>query len=186
MAEPDEAHFRSIPWCSQLIDDPAFTITPTFSRQFKSSTEDSLFAETLQTNNTINACLSVYRRPSPPETFIPEVRTLLTLGSGLNGGAHVLHGGITAAIIDDVIGTLLTVNKDGKSLPLTWNTLTASLNVRYLRRVETPGTVVVVARCREVKGRKYFMEAEVRDGEGQKLAEAESLWIGINKSKEKL
>jgi len=102
----------------------------------------------------------------------------MTLGTGMNGGALLLHGGIIATLMDDVIGTLLTVNKDANSLPLTHKTVTASMNVSYLKPVPTPGTVLVVARCREVRGRKLYMDAEVRDGEGVLLAKADSLWIG--------
>jgi uncharacterized protein (TIGR00369 family) len=185
MQEPDHAHFQSIPWCAQLLQDPEFVITPTFSRQPKDSTEDSLFAETFRTNSTIKACLSLYKASPQGTTWISEVRTLMTLGTGMNGGAHLLHGGVIATLMDDVIGILLTVNEDQDALPLSSKTVTAGLNVSYLKPVKTPGTVVVVARCREVKGRKYYTEAEVRDGEGAVLAKADSLWIGT-KREEKL
>ena len=186
MEETDQAHFDSIPWCSQLIRDPTFKITPTFSRQPKSSTEDSLIAETLNTKETVSACLTLYKVPQSPETFVSEIRILLSLGSGLNGGAHVLHGGITAALFDDAIGVLLTLNKEKEILPRDSSTVTAFLNVRYLKRIGTPATVVMVVRCEEIQGRKYFMKAEVRDGEGTKLAEADSLWILLAELKQKL
>ncbi|TVY84826.1 Verlamelin biosynthesis protein B [Lachnellula suecica] len=178
MEEPDYLHFQSIPWCSPLLKDPAFVVTPTFSRQPKVSTEDSLIAETFQTSKTIPFCLSLYRAPASGTTWISEVVTLMSLGTGLNGGPALLHGGVIATLMDDVIGTLLTVNKDANAMPISSTTVTASLNVSYLRSVPTPGTVLVVARCREVNGRKYQMEAEVRDGKGTVLAKADSLWIG--------
>lgn len=102
----------------------------------------------------------------------------------MNGGPNALHGGIIAALMDDVIGTLLTINKDGEAINS--STVTATLNVRYLRKVVTPQTVVVVARCREVKDRKVFMEAEVVDGEGNVLAKADSMWIKARGLKVKL
>lgn len=97
----------------------------------------------------------------------------------------MLHGGIIATLMDDVIGTLLTINKyhkTGKSL--SHNTVTAYLNVKYLRPVKTPQTVLVLAASRETpdgKSRKYRMEAEIRDGEGVVLAKADSLWIRLEK-----
>jgi acyl-coenzyme A thioesterase PaaI-like protein len=186
MEEPDYTHFNSIPWCSALLSDPAYKITPTFSREPKLSTEDSLVAETLNTPSTIKACLTVYKIPPLSNPFITEVQTVLTLGEGMNGGPHVLHGGITAALIDDIIGVLLTVNKELGNLLIDAITVTAYMNVRYLKRIGTPCTVVVAARCKRVEGRKYFMEAEVRDGEGVKLAEADSLWILLAERKERL
>ncbi|KAF4631035.1 hypothetical protein G7Y89_g7094 [Cudoniella acicularis] len=186
MEEPDLAHFKTIPWCSTLLDNPEFTVTPTFSRQYKASTEDSLIAETLRTPNTIERCLSIYKRPAAGTSWISELRMLVSLGSGMNGGPNVLHGGIIATLLDDVIGTLLTVNKDTEAIPLSSSTVTASLNVTYLRKVSTPATVLVVARCLEVKGRKFSMYAEVQDGEGNVLAKADSLWIRSRAVAEKL
>lgn len=97
----------------------------------------------------------------------------------------MLHGGIIATLMDDVIGTLLTVNKHHKTgEPLSGNTVTAYLNVKYLRPVKTPQTVLVVARSKETpdgRSRKYGMEAEIRDGEGMVLAKADSLWIRLEK-----
>jgi acyl-coenzyme A thioesterase PaaI-like protein len=187
MTEPDEVHFKSISWCSQILHDADFIITPTFSRQPKPDTEDSLIAETLKSDSTIQACITIYRKPAPGVSWINEVRTMVTLGTGMNGGAFALHGGIIATLMDDAIGTLLTVNKfgkeDGKAIPLSSSTVTAYLNVQYLKPVKTPQTVLIVARCKEVKGRKYFMEAEVKDGEGNVLANADSLWIRIVRGK---
>jgi acyl-coenzyme A thioesterase PaaI-like protein len=186
MIEPDQAHFELIPWCSALLNDPSFTITPTFSRQPKLNTEDSLIASTLNSPQTVKACLSLYKTPPKGDPWISEVRTLMSLGTGMNGGPFMLHGGIVAALMDDVIGTLLTVNKSEGGLPLSTSTVTAYLNVSYLRLVSTPQTVLVVARSREVKGKKFFMESEIRDGEGGVLARAESLWIRRAQDKEKL
>ncbi len=110
----------------------------------------------------------------------------MTLGSGMNGGPNMLHGGIIATLMDDVIGTLLTVNKDQEGSPLTDHTVTAELNVKYLRPVRTPQTVLVVARCREVlrEGTRFVMDAEVRDEKGKVLAKADSVWTAVRRRPE--
>ena len=111
----------------------------------------------------------------------------MTLGNGMNGGPYLLHGGITATLIDDCVGTLMTVNEDQDSMPLSSSSVTAYLNVQYLQPIVTPQTILIVTKCREVKGRKLFMDAEIRDSEGKVLAKADSLWIRINRPpKEKL
>jgi len=187
MDEPDLHHFRFIPWCSALLSNPEYATTPTFSRQYKASTEDSLIAETLKSSNTIPHCLSIYKIPAEGGTWIDEVRTLVTLGSGLNGGVHALHGGIISTLIDDVMGTLLTINKDSTGGPLTSSTVTAKLEVRYLRRIETPGTVVVIARCKKKEeGRKFWLEGTIEDSAGQVMAKGDAFWVKIAKNKEKL
>lgn len=94
----------------------------------------------------------------------------------MNGGPYMLHGGLIATLLDDTIGTLLTVNKDQDGSPLTSHTVTVSLNVKYLRPVKTPQTVLVVAICREIKGTRFYMDAEIRDESGKVLAKADSVW----------
>jgi acyl-coenzyme A thioesterase PaaI-like protein len=186
--EPDLAHFQNIPWCAQLLSSSNIVITPTNSREYKASTEDALFAETFKTDDTIRACLSFYSRPAPGIPRIEEIHTLLALGYRLNGYPARAHGGVIATLIDEEMGMLLSVNKKLGFLGTQGDTVTAYLNVTYLKPVETPGTVLVSARFREVTGRKYFLEAMIKAGSGEVLAKAEALWIGLEKSnsKEKL
>lgn len=184
--EPDLLHFQSIPWCASLIADPFFTTTPTFARQFKESTEDSLIAETLRTTNTISHCLSIYRVPLKGKTWIEEVRTFVTLGNGMNGGPNLLHGGMIATLLDEAMGLLLTVNKDDHGGPLSAATVTAKLDIRYLKTIWTPGTVMAVAQCTRREGRKFWQEAWIADCDGTVLARADALWISMLKREQKL
>lgn len=186
--EPDLAHFQNIPWCAQLLSSPNIVVTPTNSREYKASTEDSLFAETFNTNDTISACLSFYSRPAPGTPRIEEIHTLLTLGHSLNGYPAIAHGGVVATIIDEVMGTLLLVNRRPGFGATQVEAVTAYLNVTYLKPVETPGTVLVSARFKEITGRKFFLEATVKSGSGDVLSKAEALYIGLERSmsKEKL
>jgi len=186
MAETDQAYFESIPWCAKLIQSPEFAIAPSFSRTYKPSTEDSFFAETLKTENTIKAAISLYKRPTPEHSSTDEVRIILSLGSGMNGNPHVCHGGAVAAMMDDAMGVLLTLYKDANNRPLSNSTVTASLNVSYLQLVATPQVVQVVAKFGEIKGRKFYINAQIEDGEGTVLSRAESLWIKTAKTKLKL
>lgn len=183
--EPDLAHFENIPWCAQLLSSPNIVITPTNSREYKASTEDALFAETFKTDDTISACLSFYSRPASGLHRIEEIHTLLTLGYRLNGYPARAHGGIVATIIDEVMGMLLSVNKGLGLIATQGDTMTAYLNVTYLKPVETPGTVLVSARFKEVIGRKHFLEATIKAGSGEVLSKAEALWIGLERSESK-
>lgn len=99
----------------------------------------------------------------------------------MNGASYMLHGGLIATLLDDTIGTLLTVNKDKAGSPLTSHTVTVSLDVKYLRPVKTPQTVLVVAICREIKGARFYMDAEIRDERGKVLAKADSVWAPFKK-----
>jgi acyl-coenzyme A thioesterase PaaI-like protein len=181
MTEPDIAHFKSIPWCSEIIDDPAFVVTATLSRQSKRLPADTLTASTLKTDDAIKACLTVYKQVSPGATWIEEVRSFMTLGEGMNGAPFMLHGGIAATLMDDCVGTLMSVNKDEENDPLSSSTVTAYLNVQYLQPIATPQTVMVTAKFRERKGRKFYLYSEIRDEEGNVLAKSDSLWLRVQK-----
>jgi acyl-coenzyme A thioesterase PaaI-like protein len=179
MEEPDLAHFRAIPWCAALLADPAYQVTPTLARQAKANTEDSLIAETLNSPAAISRWLSLSRIPPAGERFVGEVRSLVALGAGLNGGAHLLHGGIITLLIDDTMGMVLVNN----GFP---GSVTARLDMRFLKKVRTPGTVLVVARCTRREGRKYWMEAWMEDEKGVVLARGDALWVNTAVAKEKL
>lgn len=88
--------------------------------------------------------------------------------------------------MDDVTGTLLTINKDPNDFPYTSSTVTAYLNIQFMNPVQTPQTVLVIARSRQLKGRKFFMDSEIRNGDGTVLAKSDSLWIQVQRPKEKL
>ncbi|KAF2266539.1 hypothetical protein CC78DRAFT_531645 [Lojkania enalia] len=191
MATRDLVYFQSIPWCSYLLNDPEYVITPTSSREPKENTEDALFGETLKTDQTISACLSLYKRPKALGELIEEVKTLFTVGSGVNGYPHVCHGGIVATMIDEVMGILLAVNKnreeaarDSRRPAERMATVTAELTVKYLKPLKTPQTVCVTARFARVEGRKLWIKGTIIDESGTALACAQSIFV--QKQREKL
>jgi len=184
MADLDSVYLQSFPWCAKLLADPNFVVIPTSTRQFKKSTEDALFAETLKTDDTIRAWVALFRQPAQGATTIEEVRTLVSLGHGLNGYPHLCHGGIVATIMDEVMSTLLSVNKSRNGI--SGGAVTASLSVSFLKPVWTPQVVLVAAKFGEIKGRKLYVESSVRDSNGNDLAKGEALFIRIDDPQEKL
>lgn len=177
----DLAYFQSIPWSARLLEDSDIVITPTYSREYKASTEDSLFAETLKTEDTIRACLSFYKQQAVESERIDAVHTLLSLGHGVNGYPRVAHGGIIATIVDEVMGILISINKERGLESTQGDTVTAYLHVNYLKPVATPQAVLVSAKFREIAGRKHYIDGIVKDGSGTVLITAEALWIGSHK-----
>jgi acyl-coenzyme A thioesterase PaaI-like protein len=175
----DELYFRSIPWCQKLLSDPAYVVIHTPARSVKDSTEDELFAVTLKTEDTIKSYLTTYKR-KPEGERITEVRTFLALGYRLNGFPKVVHGGIVATLLDEVLGTLWTANRH-HSGSRSANVMTASLKITYLRPVMTPQVVLVTGVLRKQDGRKHFIDGTISDSEGAILAKAESIWIETRK-----
>lgn len=118
MAMGDAAIVRlsGTPWCAALINDPAWTPTRTESRVPKPTSEDSFFAETLGTQRTIRACLTL--RPAHEEVggdwAYRHIRVLMELGDGLNGHPRICHGGFVATMLDEVLGALIVLDIEAR------------------------------------------------------------------------
>ena len=176
--------FLSTPWCAKLLNDPEFVFRPTPSRKYKSTTEDALFAQTLKTKDAIPAVTTFYRKPAPEASYVEEVRMLVSLAYGVNGWVHLAHGGIVGAILDEAMGTLPAINtKNGDNGQPIAYTVTAYLNVTYVKPVATPQIILVTASLREIKGTKHYIDGEVKDADGTVLAKAESLFVGLKKGR---
>lgn len=189
--------FLSVPWCRSIIEDSNWIPTRTPSREVKSNKEDTFFAETLQTSQTIRNCLTLFRRPGVPTSQvsknpdadfkatatdhpIQEVIILLNLGSGINGYAGVCHGGFVSTILDESMGVLITTNLQLKDRINGWkqiSSFTAYLNIRFERPVPTPG--VIMGRCwfERVDRRKTWIQATLEDGAGGVMARGEALFV---------
>ena len=175
----DQGYFESIPWCAKLLAAPDIIIIGTPSRQRKSSTEDELIAVTLKTEKAIRSWLTFYQKPAPGTTGVNDVYNLLSLGQGVNGYAYLVAGGIIGVILDECMGILGWVNRSLGLKGAEGFFVTANLNINYLKAVPTPGNYLATATLRDVKGRKCYFEASIKDKEGTVLATAESLWVDV-------
>ena len=93
----------------------------------------------------------------------------LRLGAPYEGPPGGVHGGIIAAALDQVIGTVPPrVGRPG---------MTAYLNTTYRRPTLLDTTHTVTARLDRVEGWRTFASGEIRDEEGRITAEAEALFI---------
>ena len=92
-----------------------------------------------------------------PEPEHPEVRVLFELGSGLCGHTGIIHGGLTASLIDQISGETAFLSTGPGSF-------TANLNVNYLKPLIAGRWVEVVGRVVGVEGRKIRVRVEVADG----------------------
>ena len=185
MVNRDLAYFESIPWCATLLNDPKYVIMPTHCREPQAGGMHSLFAETLKTDRTISACLSLYKKPAASDARIEETKTLLAIGSGVNGYAHICHGGIVATVLDEAMGILDLAIKDREDeviraaggLAERVATFTVELVVKYLKPVTTPQIVCATARISKIQGRKFWMKATIEDKSGIVLAMGEGIFV---------
>ncbi|KAH8732354.1 HotDog domain-containing protein [Phaeosphaeriaceae sp. PMI808] len=184
MENNDASHFTSIPWAAALINDPKWTCASTNSRVPKASGEDSLLAEVLATDRTIQAFLTL-RSVEEADDNIPfkEIVGMVKVGDGLNGFPDVLHGGIAATLLDDMCGTLLTLNternqqKSGSSERMHY--MTAYLNTSYRKPIPTPGVLMLSAKAKKEDGRKLWISSTIEDGNGAVYTVGEALFIRL-------
>ena len=88
------------------------------------------------------------------------------------GGNSAVHGGVLPLLFDSMFG--MVIHATGRPI-----SRTAFLHVDYraITPVDTP--LVATGWLREAEGRKAFVNAELRDGEGKLLAEANGLMIRL-------
>lgn len=110
------AHFKSIPWCDALLTDKSVLGIAVPDRTRTANTESQLVRVTLNTPDTVKACVTFFRMPSKAERqgnvgetrekpFV-EIDCLLDVGDGLAGRPHVMHGGVFSVILDEVLSTV--------------------------------------------------------------------------------
>ncbi|KAL6720681.1 hypothetical protein ACLMJK_002606 [Lecanora helva] len=172
----DLEYFHSIPWTRTLLSNPDYVVLPTPSREPKQSTEDAMFAETLKTHNTVRAWLTLRKKFSSSDGPVTELRFLLSLGYAVNGWPHVMHGGVTAFIMDEAMGTLMQLNAHTGNLGAR-DVFTAYLKTDYRRPIPTPSVVMAKAWLKRSEGRKTWVEAVIENEKGDVMATGEGLWV---------
>lgn len=182
--------FKTIPWCRAIIEDPNYAFTVTFSRQPKANLEDDLLARTLKTTSTIPTLVSYYKKPTSATASIEETKTLVSIGPGVNGWRDMLHGGIAATLLDELMGLLLHLNNDlltdrakaaGKVHEHS-NSVTAELTMKYLKPVITPQTMCVRVWLVKMEGRKGWVGGAIEDAQGNAMVKGSGLFLQLRAS----
>ncbi|KAI1184906.1 hypothetical protein F5B17DRAFT_442267 [Nemania serpens] len=116
---------------------------------------------------------------------IPRVASLYALGDGTSGFEGILHGGLTTTLLDESLNIVHEINTAlGKTCGVFAGiSVTASLNVRFVAPVATTEEAIcVTAWVEEIRGRYTTLKAELTNGEGDRLAEAEGVFAGVESS----
>jgi uncharacterized protein (TIGR00369 family) len=175
----DLNHFLGIPWCADHLRKPGIKAwTPPRTRVPDSDGEHVVWSKTLNDPDAFSAFLAFCTAPGEPSAMLEQVNVLLSCGHGLQGHPGFLHGGIVAAILDEVSGLLPTMNRDRKALPNV-SYMTGHLNVTFKRPVRTPGTILATAKVAKLEGRRLHVEGALKDEKGTVLAQSDVLFIAL-------
>lgn len=202
--------FKTIKWCADILDDPniAFFDPPCRLKANGADccpTKDELMRKTLYNAECIPNVVAFYPTHFPPDIrtselqpgprfLIESVTLLFDLRSGVNGYNGVAHGGLTATLIDEAMGTLMFQNHEvykektgrNESMPaevLNMDDLaiyTVSMGIQYQRPITTPQVVMVQATLSHIMGRKLFFKVMITNGDGGTLASGEGMWISVS------
>lgn len=137
-----------------------------------------------------------------PPPNADELLILFSLGTGMDGHAGVLHGGILAVMFDELLGTLAaglqsqqsqpqqlqqqqqqtatTQSREEENSSPDWTAIyTVSMTIRFRRPLTTPGFVLGRSWCDagRTRGRKVWVRGVLEDGEGGVFAEGEALYV---------
>ena len=196
-AETDQqiAFFQAIPWCAAHLSGSTphtpVVIGLSLTQRRRKAPKDVFFSHTLNAPGALIALLNFYSpRPAPiadpkgplgPEPLITRIRAFAALGPMLGGWKGVCHGGVVGTLMDETMAQLFVANQDHGLLPDV-PAMTVYLNTRFMKpartgTVEDPAVVMVTVRVVKREGRKFFLEADMQDGEGAVLARAEALFV---------
>jgi acyl-coenzyme A thioesterase PaaI-like protein len=107
---------------------------------------------------------------SATDSDTPEMYLLISFGRDVDGGIHRLHGGMTATLLDQVMGTLISYIYDDTCA-------TADLNIKYKSAVTTPCVLLCRAKVVRKKGRWIESVGWVEDGQGKVFAEGKGAFV---------
>ncbi|KAF2252376.1 hypothetical protein BU26DRAFT_517015 [Trematosphaeria pertusa] len=171
-------------------------------------TKDQFFRVNLRNNDLIPHAIGFYQDPFSPTTISPSPTSsglrllihsstlMLDLRPGTNGYNGTAHGGLISTLIDEAMGSLIYINHrfyteveaiHKEKIPSNVLNMhgvamfTAGMNVRFLKPLATPQIVLVTASLNDIKGRKVYLDVEVKDGEGVRYSSCEGMWMSVSK-----
>jgi len=107
-----------------------------------------------------------------------EVVSHFQLSDHYEGYPGVMHGGVIAAILDEVCGRVFTEHEDEFMM-------TSKLDLRYRKPVPIGQPLVTRAHQVSRKGRVGIAHGEILDAQGTLLAEAEGVYVQVPEEKVK-
>lgn len=171
-------------WCLETLNNPSYIPLISHSRTPPPHLAGryTLFSKTLSTKSTIPIWQGFYK-PFVSEEDPDEVRILLALGPDMDGHLNTAHGGVSATMLDEAMGTMAAMHKEpGTAI------FTAYLHTNFKKPVPTPSTCLirVTFDAKRSAGRKLYVNASLESGTGVVYTTAESLFLDARKNGPKI
>jgi len=155
-------------------------------RRFVGARKDKqLMWQTLKDERGIKRIAMWQQEAEPPTEMAGRVRltALLELGDALNGHVGVVHGGFTAALLDDLLGQ--TTMQEARARGIAGAPLTASLDLKYKYPVMASASYLVQTSVESFEPRDrpgapswtVKLRATIYDSAGHACVEAKSRYV---------
>ena len=156
--------------------DAMMETTPTTATSTKSATATTSTSSATTATATATATATETDTVTPVLPGQSRLSALVEMGSELTGHPGVIHGGFTAALLDDLFGW--AAGSERKARNLGPANFTANLDVNYRRPLFAGSTYLVEVRVDRVeKSKKIYLSATLSDAQGRACVEATSLYI---------
>ncbi|KAG2453867.1 hypothetical protein HYH02_002074 [Chlamydomonas schloesseri] len=103
--------------------------------------------------------------------------SVVELGKEVCGFPQTVHGGLTAALVDETLGGLAVALWRAGQLGFRPPAYTARLEVDYKRKIPCGSVILVSTEVEKVADRKVWMRATVTNGKGTVYATGRSLFV---------
>jgi acyl-coenzyme A thioesterase PaaI-like protein len=142
-------------------------------RRPSESTGDQMMTTTLSTPQTFSSFYGYWAVPSE-ECPLGQFVFTLTIGSGLNGHPHKMHGGAMSLLLDETMGRASRHHCSPGTVAFT-----ATITVNYKKPVSTPGEILVRTWMEDKSdGRKHWVAAMVEQN-GEVMATGHTLFLEV-------
>jgi acyl-coenzyme A thioesterase PaaI-like protein len=152
----------AVPWVEQLLQHPDYAAVLTCGAMLADEApvlpRDHMFAALLKVG-LIQDMLCLFNLKER------QFHSLVTLGKNVCGHPGIVHGGLTAALIDETLGGINYMLKKHKLLP-SGPAFTVHLEVDYKKPVPAGSHVICTASLESNDGRKTWVTATVSSQPG--------------------
>jgi acyl-coenzyme A thioesterase PaaI-like protein len=100
-----------------------------------------------------------------------ELYCILQFGDHINGWPEIVHGGVSALLLDNTFGYLLFLYHKGTAV-------TANLTINYKSPILANSTSILRVKIEKIDGRKMYLKGIIKNAETKQIqVEATSLFI---------
>eukprot|EP00882_Tetradesmus_deserticola_P012165 GHRQ01012889.1.p1 GENE.GHRQ01012889.1~~GHRQ01012889.1.p1 ORF type:complete len:297 (+),score=115.29 GHRQ01012889.1:332-1222(+) len=140
--------------------------------------EDDHLFETMRRSDQVKEFRCFYN------TRTRKFYSVVMLGKDVCGYPSTVHGGLTAAIVDETFGGLYTALLTTGNLGATLPGLTARLELDYKKKISAGTVLLVTTELETVEPRKVWMKATVTDGGSNTFVQGRALFVAPNIGKQ--